>query len=185
MKPLFLIAISLSLSLSSLAQAKVNWMSWEEAVEASKTEPRLVFVDMYTSWCGWCKTMDRNTFANPVIAEVMNDHYYAVKMNAEMKDAIDFNGYQFVNPRPKGKRSAHQLAASLLENKLSYPSFVFLNGKFERLQIVPGYKSPQQFEPIIRYFVEGAPQSVPYEKYMQTFETRLKKKPQQAKPTNN
>lgn len=33
----------------------VKWMTFEEAIEAQKTEPRLVFVDVYTDWCGWCK----------------------------------------------------------------------------------------------------------------------------------
>lgn len=148
-------------------------MTWDQAVAANKKQPKLIFVDTYTDWCGWCKKMDASTFSNPVIAEIMNKHYYAVKMDAEMKDTIVFNGYTFVNPNPQGKRSTHQLAASLLDNKLSYPSFIFLNQNFERMQILPGYKSPQQFEPIIRYFVEGVPKGVQYEDYMEGFTSML------------
>ncbi len=158
-------------ALNTVAQApaKINWMSWNEAVAANNDEPRFIFVDTYTDWCGWCKKMDASTFANPVIAEYMNEHYYAVKMDAEMKDTIEFNGYTFVNPQPDRKRSTHQLAASLLDNKLSYPSFIFLNAEFQRIQILPGYKAPKQFEPIMRYFVEGASQGVQYEDYMSNF----------------
>jgi len=90
-------------------------------------------------------------------------------MDAEMKDTINFNGYQFVNPNPDRKRSTHQLAASLLDNKLSYPSFVILTPKFERMQVLPGYKGAKDFEPIIRYFVEGATQGVEYAEYMKGF----------------
>lgn len=148
-------------------------MSWEEAVAATKENPKHIFVDTYTSWCGWCKTMDRNTFANPVIASYMNEHYYSVKMDAEMKDTIVFNGHTFVNPKPNANRSAHQLAASLLDNRMSYPSFIILNQKVERIQIIPGYKSPQDFEPIIRYFIEGATKQQPYEEYMKDFDSLL------------
>ena len=164
--------VSFLITLSSVAQDhKVKWMSWDEAVEANQKEPRLIFVDTYTDWCGWCKKMDASTFSNPVIAAYMNEHYYSVKMDAEMKDTINFNGYTFVNPRPEARRSTHQLAASLLDNKLSYPSFIFLNSEFQRLQIIPGYKGPKQFEPIVRYFVEGATQGVQYEDYMSSFES--------------
>jgi len=46
-------------TLSISAQEKINWMSWEEAVEKSKTEQRKIFVDIYTDWCTWCKRMDK------------------------------------------------------------------------------------------------------------------------------
>lgn len=157
---------------------KVNWMSWEEAVAANEKEPRMIVVDTYTDWCGWCKKMDASTFSNQIIADYMNEHYYAVKMDAEMNDTIVFNGYTFVNPRPNARRSTHQLAASLLDNKLSYPSFVFLSPEFQRIQILPGYKSPKQWEPVIRYFVEGASKGVEYEDYMSSFESLFPKKEQ-------
>lgn len=173
MKSAFAVFVISLLTLSAWSQEKVKWMSWEEAVAATKENPKHIFVDTYTSWCGWCKTMDRNTFANPVIASYMNEHYYAVKMNAEMKDTIVFNGYTFVNPKPNAKRSAHQLAASLLDNRMSYPSFIILNQKVERIQIIPGYKSPKDFEPIIRYFIEGATKQQPYEEYMKDFDSLL------------
>ena len=44
------------------AATTVNWLTFEEAVERSKTEKRKIFIDVYTDWCGWCKVMDKNTF---------------------------------------------------------------------------------------------------------------------------
>jgi thioredoxin-related protein len=173
MKALFTSTLLLLFFLPTHAQNGVKWMSWNEAVAANKEEPKLIFVDTYTDWCGWCKKMDATTFSHPVIADYMNEHYYAVKMDAEMKDTINFNGYTFVNPRPDARRSTHQLAASLLDNKLSYPSFIFLNQNFERMQILPGYKTAKQFEPIIRYFVEGASNGVQYEDYMKDFSSLI------------
>jgi len=169
MKLFFTLIVSVLISLSSIAQSKVNWMSWDEAVAANEKSPKMIFVDTYTDWCGWCKKMDASTFADPVIAKYMNENYYSIKMDAEMTDTINFNGYQFVNPNPERKRSTHQLAASLLDNKLSYPSFVVLTSAFERMQILPGYKSAKDFEPIIRYFVEGASKGVEFTEYMKGF----------------
>ena len=80
-------------------------MSFEEAVERCAKEPKMVFIDVYTDWCGWCKRMDQSTFANPVIAQYMNDHFYAVKFDAERQDTITFQGHQFVGVmRPEMRR---------------------------------------------------------------------------------
>ena len=151
----------------------IQWMSWNEAVAAMEKEPRAIFVDVYTDWCGWCKRMDATTFKNPVIADYMNKYFYAVKLDAEMKEPIVFQGHTFENPNPEGRRSTHTLAASLLDNKLSYPSFVMLDSKFQRLQIIPGYRAAKEFEPMLAFFGMGKNTQLPYEEFMKSFESKL------------
>lgn len=99
-------------------------------------------------------------------------------MDAEMKDTVIFQGHTFINPNPNGRRSTHTLAASILDNKLSYPSFVILNNQFQRMQIIPGFQPAEQFEPILAFFGTGKNTQLPYEQYLQTFESKLKDKPQ-------
>ncbi len=71
--------------------------------------------------------MDASTFVDPVIVKMMNENFYAVKLDAEQKDTIWFQDNAFVNPNPEGRKSSHQMAQALLKGKMSYPSFVFLN----------------------------------------------------------
>ena len=78
MKKTLIIALFALMSMSAMAQEKIQWMSFEDAVERCAKEPKMVFIDVYTDWCGWCKRMDQSTFANPVIAKYMNEHFYAV-----------------------------------------------------------------------------------------------------------
>ena len=48
--------ILLLLPLSACSQGtNVNWMSFNQAMEASKTTKKKIFIDFYTDWCGWCK----------------------------------------------------------------------------------------------------------------------------------
>lgn len=148
---------------------KIVWHTFQEAVELSKKAKKKIFIDVYTDWCGWCKVMDKNTFAHPVIAKYMNEKYYAVKLNAEMKDTVFFNNYNFVNPSPKTPRSTHQLASSLLNNKLSYPTVVFLDENFSMLTQVPGYKKPEEMESILKYFGENLYPNTKWEEYSKTF----------------
>jgi len=48
-----------SVTLAQESQVSGEWMTFEEAIEKSKTEKRKIFIDVYTDWCGWCKVMDK------------------------------------------------------------------------------------------------------------------------------
>jgi thioredoxin-related protein len=124
---------------------------------------------MYTDWCGWCKKMDASTFINPVIVEYMNQHYYAVKFNAERKDTVLFNGTKFINPNPTGTRSSHQLAQELLAGRMSFPSFVFLDESLKKITVVPGFNKAPQFESILNYIGSDAYKTQKFEEFGATF----------------
>ncbi|MGB5386816.1 MAG: DUF255 domain-containing protein [Eudoraea sp.] len=150
-KPILVVFIGL-LSFTSSAQ-KVNWLSWNEAASLAATDknPKKIFVDVYTDWCGWCKKMDKDTFQNAEVAEYMTSNFYMVKLDGEGKEPIDFKGktYKYV---PSGKRGYHEFAAALLQGRLSYPTVVFMDAQFNMLSPVPGYQKPDPFLNIARYF---------------------------------
>jgi thioredoxin-related protein len=137
----------------------VKWLTFEEAVEKSKTEKRKIFIDVYTDWCGWCKVMDKNTFTDPKIAKLLNEQFYPVKFDAEQTGDVEFRGttFKFV---PYGNKGSHQLAMALLNNQMSYPNFVFLDEEFRIVPIIegytslPGYRKPEEFH-IFVSFVSG------------------------------
>ena len=56
-KLITLFFLFIGISIIGNSQETIKWMSIEEAVEANKVEPKLIFVDVYTNWCGWCKKM--------------------------------------------------------------------------------------------------------------------------------
>lgn len=137
-------------SFNSAVDSPVHWMSFEEAIEKSKTEKRKIFIDVYTDWCGWCKVMDKNTFSEEKIAKILNEQFYPVKFNAEQKEDVVFNGttFKFI---PSGKSGYHQLAAALLNNQLSYPTVVFLDEEFRMIQPLAGYQKAPEFHKIIQF----------------------------------
>lgn len=143
MKNLLILGFLVLFSTQAYNQDKVNWLSWEEAVELSKETPKKIYVDVYTNWCGWCKKMDKSTFTDPKVIELLNAEFYAVKFNAEQKESITWNDntFKFVK---SGRRGAHELAMSLLDNRMGYPSFVLLDEDFSRIMISPGFKRAPQ-----------------------------------------
>lgn len=155
-------------------QANVKWMSFDEAVTAARIakqkgqKPKKVFIDVYTDWCGWCKKMDRETFEIPYISEYLNNNYYPVKLNAEMKEEVVFDGYIFKYVAT-GARGVHELAYSLLEGQMSYPTVVFLNEDFKLIQRVPGYLDEDTFYPILNYLAGNYYQNTPWTDYKNSF----------------
>lgn len=144
---------------------EVKWYTIEQAQELMKKEKRKIYIDVYTDWCGWCKVMERNTFSDPKIAELLNTEYYAVKLNAEGKDDIVFKDRTFKYVE-QGRSGYHELAAALLNGKLSYPTSVFLDENLNLIQPLAGYMAPEKLEPILTYLGEDIYKKQTWEEYM-------------------
>jgi thioredoxin-related protein len=134
-------------------ESPVNWLTFEQAIEKSKTEKRKIFIDVYTDWCGWCKVMDKSTFSEPNVAKILNEKFYPVKFDAEQTEDVVFSGttFKFI---PSGSKGTHQLAAALLNNQMSYPTVVFLDENFAMIQPLPGYQKAEEFHKIIQFIGE-------------------------------
>lgn len=165
---IFLIVMTISQDIYSQnsEKNKINWMSFEEAVKKNETEPKKIFIDVYTDWCGWCKRMDQTTFSDSAVVAYMNENFYAVKFDAEQSESVEFKGHTFINEKPNGpKKGTHQLAIALLQGKMSYPSYVFMNEDNQILTIVPGYADAKSFIPILKYFGSNAFLDTKWEDY--------------------
>jgi thioredoxin-related protein len=183
MKRVLIIAITL-LSVSAIAYAgnkkkkdaakvpaidttKITWLTWDEAQLKMKKEPKKVFVDVYTDWCGWCKVMDRKTFSNKDMIKYMNTNFYSVKFNSEKDDNIMFLGRMY---RIQPDNKTNELAIQLLNGQLSYPTVIFIEENFQNPVPVPGYHPVDEMEKIIKYLEGGLhKKNIKFEDFNQTF----------------
>ena len=149
-------------------QNRIKWLSWEEAIEKSKKDKKKIFIYVYTEWCGWCKKMDKTTFSEDHIARYVNANYYAIKFDAEMKTPVTLKGKTY-NYIKSGNSGYHELAAFILQNKMSYPSMIFMDEDVSIIQAIPGYQDNVTFEMIITYFGGNSHKSIPWHKYMNLF----------------
>lgn len=166
---------SASAAVKAETPAEIKWYSLEEAQKLSDANPKMLFIDFTTSWCGWCKVMDANTFKNPVIAKYMNDNYYCVRFDAETHDTVTFNGQKFANRGPAGQRSANDFAITVLQGRLSYPSFAFVSKDRMNFTIMQGYLEPAKFEPYLHYYAEEKSKTMSWEDFLKQFKSELPK----------
>lgn len=62
--------------------------TWSEALKKSAEEKKPVFLDISTSWCGWCKVMKKNTFSKKEVGEYFNSHFINVELDGEKDDGL-------------------------------------------------------------------------------------------------
>ncbi len=126
MKKLLTLCTLLACTVFTFGQTNFQELTLDEAYAKAKAENKLVFVDLYTSWCAPCKYMAQNVFPDAELGKFMNEHFVCVKYDT----------------------GAHQDGAELVKlfNVQSYPTFLILSTdkKLEN-QIVGGTKEAKDF----------------------------------------
>lgn len=155
----------------------IEWKTIEQAAKTdSKSNTKLYFVDFYTSWCGWCKKMDRETFTNPIVAKILNTYYLPVKFDAEGNSEFSWHGTKYNNLEvaPGGRRSTHSFAKAVLGTQMGFPSFCIFNSDQSKLTIIQGYQSANDLIVMLWYFASGDNKRYPFDKYRQIFDKDIR-----------
>src|SRR5579883_2184515 len=72
------------------AHNPVDWYPWgEEAFEKARQEDKPVLLSIGYSSCHWCHVMERESFENEKIAQIMNEHFVSIKVDREERPDID------------------------------------------------------------------------------------------------
>lgn len=69
--------------MTAFAQTNFRNITVDEAIELSKKENKLIFIDFYTDWCGPCKMMAKNVFPQKHVGDYFNANFICLKLNAE------------------------------------------------------------------------------------------------------
>jgi uncharacterized protein YyaL (SSP411 family) len=98
--------------LRSAMHQPIQWHEWgEEAFAAAQRENKPILLDIGAVWCHWCHVMDRESYDNPEIAELINQRFIAVKVDRDERPDID---------------SRYQVAVSSISGQGGWPLTAFL-----------------------------------------------------------
>jgi thioredoxin-related protein len=136
------------------------WLPFNEGMALAAKENKHVVIDFYTTWCHWCKVMDRETFSNPEVKKYLAEHFITIRINAEStKEKVSYKG--------------EELTPVALARKFGvrgFPSLAYLDRDGELVWVVPGFVPAKTFLPFLRYVQKEC-----YKQQM-TFEEFMKKK---------
>ncbi len=72
------------------AHNPVEWFPWgEEAFERARSDDKPVFLSIGYSTCHWCHVMERESFENPAVADILNRHFIPIKVDREERPDVD------------------------------------------------------------------------------------------------
>ncbi|MBI4863521.1 MAG: thioredoxin domain-containing protein [Candidatus Riflebacteria bacterium] len=84
------LATEKSLYLRQHAANPVDWYPWgDEAFARARAEDRPILLSIGYSSCHWCHVMERESFEDPEIADVMNRHFVSIKVDREERPDVD------------------------------------------------------------------------------------------------
>lgn len=98
--------------------------SWKDVLAKAKEQNKLVFIDVYTSWCGPCKKMVAEVFPQKEVGALFNKGFINYKIDAEKGEGVEI--------------------AKKFQVK-AYPTYLFVNGDGELVYRALGYNEPKKF----------------------------------------
>ena len=76
------------------AKKEIAWAkNYQEAVETAKKSGKLIMVDFYTDWCGWCKVLDQKTYTDANVIKLADASFVSLKINAEKEGTAQAKRY--------------------------------------------------------------------------------------------
>ena len=123
------------------ASAEVHFrdVSFEEAKQAAASEHKVVMIDFFTTWCGWCKVLDRNTYTDPAVSKLTDEKFVCVKIDAEKGEGIEL-------------AKKYQISG--------YPTIVFFDEGGKEIDRVVGYEDPGRFVRSLEVAAEGGSKAI-------------------------
>ena len=150
---------------ATTASPAITWMNLEEASGKLQKEQRPVLIDLYTTWCGWCKQMDKKTYSNKQVAAYVQDKFYPVKLDAETHSVLTWKGKEY---RFNAGYRSNEFAVYLTHGQLEFPTTIIIPPGGEP-QAIPGYMEPKELELLVKYFGEGKYDKMSFDEYQKTF----------------
>jgi thioredoxin-related protein len=135
------IALCGSLIIASTASAQVHFRTatFSEAKKLAAKEHKSVMVDFYTSWCGWCKVLDRNTYSDENVGKIADAKFVSIKIDAEKGEGV-------------------ALAKSY--KITGYPTIVFFSADGNEIDRVVGYEDASSFSRSLELAAAGGSKAV-------------------------
>ncbi len=97
--------------------------TFKEALAIAKAENKLVFLDIYATWCGPCKKLKSTTFSNKEVGDLFNQEYINIALDGEQAEGA---------------------ALAQLYKIKGYPTLLFINANGEIVKGTSGYHSPNE-----------------------------------------
>ena len=126
-----------------------------EAMEEAAASDKLVLVSVHADWCGWCKKLDQEVYADPEVQAYLAEHFALARIRSEDGE-VQFKGEAI---------DAGELIEAL--GARGTPNTAFFTADGEYLSLLPGFRPREEFLLALRYLGDGAYENETYEEFVE------------------
>ncbi len=128
----------------SFSKSSIKWYNFNSGIEKAKSQKKHILIDLYASWCTWCKVMDKETFEDKEVGKILKKDYIAIRINMESRDMIKYK---------KNNLSPNEF--SRLFGVQGLPTVIFMDIDGEFIDKAAGYIKPKVFSAMLSYIKDG------------------------------
>ena len=155
---------------------EVQWHAFDEGVSQALSQGKHIMVDIYTDWCGWCKKLDRETYADYGVRDILAESYISVKLKGDSgrklkvrKQAAQYGGQTLIQFVATDELLITEARLSLGILKVrSYPTILFLSPDGKIITLLPGFHNAASFTNIINFIKADLYEVMTYKDYLES-----------------
>ncbi|NOZ35506.1 MAG: DUF255 domain-containing protein [Chlorobi bacterium] len=155
-----------------ITHLKIHWKTLDEALKLNKKEPRKILLNFYNYNKISCSLIRTQTFNQQQIANYLNKNYYPVNIDVFSQDTLKIMGQTYINENKAYKY--HQLPIAALDGKMTFPAFIILDENEKVLIKVQKYMTPENFEPLMKYYAGNFYKTENFNNFMKHFKSSFK-----------
>lgn len=120
-------------------------ISLQQALENVQKNDKKILVDVYATWCPYCKRMHSEVYPSEEVMEAISEYFYWVKIDVEGEETVNYLGTEMTEAE----------FARALDNQ-NVPTTYFLNKEGTILGVQPGYLDSDVFSNLLQFVGSGA-----------------------------
>ncbi len=143
--PLLFVAFSVLIAITlspAYASNQIQWRSYEDGKSIAQSESKKIFINFRADWCAYCRTMEKNTFTDTDVVAYLNTNFISIKVDVDREKSVA----RKYNIQP-------------------LPDTWFLTNSGEVIGNRPGYLSPQDLLPLLRYIYTESYQKMGFSQF--------------------
>lgn len=139
-----------------VAAPNVEWLEFDEALDVAAATGKKILIDVYAPWCGFCRRMHAETYAQEDVSAYLAENFVATRVNGDDSDTVyEFRGHSFT-----GQELGYHLGAR------GFPTTVFLFSDGNYLTPLPGFVDSENILFVLSFLATDAFENESFEDYL-------------------
>lgn len=145
--------------------SNMDWHAYNNGIETAKAKDKLVMVQFFATWCGYCKKMDKEVFTDQKVVDNLKQHFVSVRVTESSENKVQFEGKDVTE---KELTSLYQVSG--------FPTILFLDGEGKPLSDnkgrtlkIPGFVEADVMSGLLAYIGSKSYKDMDYDTYKEKF----------------